>query len=82
VTALTGNLYCEHRNLALTDLRVRRFWRAQRRRGTTGLGTMQYLLILLVAVTLACGAAATATIVLAPAYADAGAQGYSSETNP
>ena len=51
-------------------------------KGDDGLGTMQYLLILLVAVTLACGAAATATIVLAPAYADAGANGYYSETNP
>jgi hypothetical protein len=40
------------------------------------LGTMHYLLILLVAVTMACGAAATVTIELAPAYADAGATGY------
>ena len=37
---------------------------------------MQYLLILLVALTMACGAAATVTIELAPAYADAGAKGY------
>ncbi|HEY5204083.1 MAG TPA: hypothetical protein VIJ63_05735 [Roseiarcus sp.] len=50
--------------------------------GAAGLGTMQYLLILLVAVTLACGAAATATIALAPAHADASATGYASEANP
>jgi hypothetical protein len=37
---------------------------------------MQYLLMLLVAVTMACGVAATATIELAPAYADASAKGY------
>jgi hypothetical protein len=43
---------------------------------------MQYLLILLVAVTVACGAAATATIALAPTYADAAANGYYSETSP
>jgi hypothetical protein len=41
-----------------------------------GLGTMHYLLILLVAVTMACGAAAGVTIALAPAYADASATGY------
>ena len=40
------------------------------------MGTMQYLLILLVAVTMACGAAATVTIELAPAYADGSATGY------
>ncbi|MBV8795469.1 MAG: hypothetical protein JO136_11110 [Hyphomicrobiales bacterium] len=50
--------------------------------GDGRLGTMQYLLILLVAVTLACGAAATVTIALAPAYADASAKGYYSEANP
>jgi hypothetical protein len=32
---------------------------------------MQYLLILLVALTMACGAAASVTIAFAPAYADA-----------
>jgi hypothetical protein len=37
---------------------------------------MQYLLILLVAVTMACGVAATVTIELSPAYADASATGY------
>jgi hypothetical protein len=47
-----------------------------RRRGTAGLGTMQYLLILLVAITMACGAAAGVTIALAPAYAEYSAQGY------
>ena len=41
-----------------------------------GLGTMQYLLILLVAVTMACGAAASVTIALVPAYADDGGKGY------
>ena len=40
------------------------------------MGTMQYLLMLLVAVTVACGVAATVTIELAPAYADGGAKGY------
>ena len=45
-------------------------------KGDGGLGTMHYLLILLVAVTMACGAAATVTIELAPAYADASATGY------
>ncbi len=43
---------------------------------TAGWGTMQYLLILLVALTMACGAAATVTIALAPAYADNSAKGY------
>jgi hypothetical protein len=37
---------------------------------------LQYLLMLLVAVTMACGVAATVTIELAPAYADANATGY------
>ena len=45
-------------------------------KGDGGLGTMQYLLMLLVAVTMACGVAATVTIELAPAYADGGAKGY------
>ena len=40
------------------------------------MGTLQYLLMLLVAVTMACGVAATVTIELAPAYADASAAGY------
>ena len=40
------------------------------------MGTLQYLLMLLVAVTMACGVAATVTIELAPAYADASASGY------
>ena len=40
------------------------------------MGTMHYLLMLLVALTMACGAAATVTIELAPAYADASARGY------
>jgi hypothetical protein len=44
--------------------------------GDGGLGTMQNLLILLVALTMACGVAATVTIELAPAYADASAKGY------
>ncbi len=43
---------------------------------TAGWGTMQYLLILLVALTMACGAAATVTIALAPAYADNSGKGY------
>jgi hypothetical protein len=38
---------------------------------------MQYLLILLVAVTMACGAAAGVTIAFAPAYADDSGKGYS-----
>jgi hypothetical protein len=37
---------------------------------------MHYLLLLHVAVTMACGAAATVTIQLAPVYADASASGY------
>jgi hypothetical protein len=37
---------------------------------------MQYLLILLVAITMACGVAAGVTIALAPAYADYSAKGY------
>jgi hypothetical protein len=49
--------------------------------GNAGLGTMQYLLILLVAVTMACGAAAGVTIAFAPAYADDSGKGYS-EPNP
>ena len=44
--------------------------------GDGRLGMMHYLLILLVALTVACGAAATVTIELAPAYADASAKGY------
>ena len=39
-------------------------------------GTMQYLLILLVVITMACGAAASVTISLAPAYADDSGKGY------
>jgi hypothetical protein len=76
VIALTAHLNRVRHDLSLTSWPVRRFWPAQRRRGTAGLGTMQYLLILLVAVTMACGAAATVTIELAPAYADASATGY------
>jgi hypothetical protein len=76
VTTLTAHLNWGRHNSALTSSPVWRFWPAQRRRGTAGLGTMQYLLILLVAVTMACGAAATVTIELAPAYADASATGY------
>jgi hypothetical protein len=37
---------------------------------------MQYLLLLLVGLTIACGAAAGVTIAFAPAYADAGGAGY------
>ena len=37
---------------------------------------MQYLLILLVAVTMACGAAASVTISLAPAYLADNDEGY------
>ena len=43
---------------------------------TAGWGTMRYLLILLVALTMACGAAANVTIALAPAYADNSGKGY------
>jgi methyl coenzyme M reductase alpha subunit len=43
---------------------------------TAGWGTMQYLLILLVVLTMACGAAAGVTIAFAPAYADASGKGY------
>ena len=76
VTAITAHLNWGHYNSTLTSSPVRRFWPAQRRRGTAGLGTLQYLLMLLVAVTMACGVAATVTIELAPAYADASAKGY------
>jgi hypothetical protein len=37
---------------------------------------MQYLLIILVAVTMACGAAASVTISLAPAYVSDNGEGY------
>jgi hypothetical protein len=37
---------------------------------------MQYLLILLVVLTMACGAAAGVTIALVPAYADNSGKGY------
>jgi hypothetical protein len=37
---------------------------------------MQNLLILLVVLTMACGAAASVTISLAPAYADDSSRGY------
>jgi hypothetical protein len=37
---------------------------------------MQYLLILLVVITMACGAAASVTISLAPAYGDNSGKGY------
>jgi hypothetical protein len=73
LTARFGRL---RHGLALTWSPVGRFWRTLRRRGTAGLGTMQYLLILLVAITMACGAAAGVTIALAPAYADYSAKGY------
>jgi hypothetical protein len=76
VTAITAHLNRGRHNKALTSSPARRFWPAQRRRGTAGLGTLQYLLMLLVAVTMACGVAATVTIELAPAYADASAAGY------
>jgi hypothetical protein len=52
-----------------------RFWRRSVGGGRR-VGIMEYLLILLMAVTMACGAAATVTIELAPAYADASATGY------
>ncbi len=51
-------------------------------KGRDGLGTMQYLLILLVAVTVACGAAAGVTIALKPAHANDSGKGYYSEFNP
>jgi hypothetical protein len=76
VSAITAHLNYGRHGVLLTSSPVRRFWPAQRRRGTAGLGTMQYLLMLLVAVTMACGVAATVTIELAPAYADASAKGY------
>ena len=76
VIALTAHVNWGRHSSVLTSSAVRRFWPAQRRRGTAGLGTMHYLLLLLVAVTMACGAAATVTIELAPAYADASATGY------
>ncbi len=47
----------------------------KRRRSVTE-GTMQYLLILLMVITMACGAAASVTISLAPAYADDSGKGY------
>jgi hypothetical protein len=37
---------------------------------------MRYLLFLLVALTISCGAAAGVTIAFAPAYADASGKGY------
>jgi hypothetical protein len=37
---------------------------------------MQYLLILMLAITMACGVAASVTISLAPAYADDSGKGY------
>jgi hypothetical protein len=39
-------------------------------------GTMQNLLIVLVVLTMACGAAASVTTSLAPAYADDSGKGY------
>ena len=47
-----------------------------KRRRWVSEGAMQYLLILLVVVTMACGAAASVTISLAPAYADDSGKGY------
>jgi hypothetical protein len=38
--------------------------------------TMRSLLVLLVALTMACGAAASVTIAYAPAYADEAGKGY------
>ena len=74
--ALTAHLNFVRHNSALTASGVWRHWPGAASKGTAGLGTMHYLLILLVAVTMACGAAATVTIELAPAYADASARGY------
>ncbi len=54
-------------------------WRGpsmMRRRCWVGEGTVQYLLILLVVITMACGAAASVTISFAPAYADDSGKGY------
>ena len=76
MTALTARFARSRHNSALTRSRVWRFWRAQKSAGDGRLGTMHYLLILLVAVTMACGVAAGVTIALAPAYADASAKGY------
>jgi hypothetical protein len=74
--ARSVRLSCVRHDLALTESRGRRLWPGATSKGDGGLGTMHYLLILLVAVTMACGAAATVTIELAPAYADASASGY------
>jgi hypothetical protein len=38
--------------------------------------TMRSLLVLLVALTMVCGAAASVTVALAPAYADDASKGY------
>jgi hypothetical protein len=50
--------------------------RQRKRRGWVAGGTMQYLLILLVVITMACGAAASVTISLAPVYGDNSGKGY------
>jgi hypothetical protein len=53
-----------------------RRWSPIKRRRRVQEGTMQYLLILLVAITMACGAAASVTISFAPAYAGDSGKGY------
>jgi hypothetical protein len=73
VTALTSRFAQRRYDLLLV---VARPWSPIKRRGWVVEGTMQYLLILLVAITMACGAAATVTISLAPAYAGDSGKGY------
>jgi len=75
---------CDRAHIAFCSiaLAIRRFlWSRgadanEARRQWVTEGTMQYLLILLVVVTMACGAAASVTISLAPAYADDSGKGY------
>ncbi len=60
------------RNAVAAELRLR--GSSQQRPGMET--TMRGLLVLLVALTMACGAAAGLTVYLAPAYADKASKGY------
>jgi hypothetical protein len=74
VTALTSRF--AQRRYEFVLLVVARPWSPIKRRGWVVEGTMQYLLILLVAITMACAAAASVTISFAPAYAGDSGKGY------
>ena len=71
----TARRLCDWAHIAFCAMAPGFSW-AERERRRVAEGTMQYLLILMLAITMACGAAAGVTISLAPAYADDSGKGY------